>query len=114
MHLAAARALSQALRDLLEAQEQVSLIFALVPFQDEFLAVLAVQPDLDWQWMVAFHMDEYIGLLSNEPHNFGHFLCERLFDQVKPGRVHCLHGNASTRTKGESIAIVYGVHLRLP
>ena len=93
MGLAAARAVARAMKGVLQVQERVSLIFASAPSQEEFLAALAVQPGLDWRRVVAFHMDEYIGLPPDAPQNFWRFLRERLFDRVEPGRVYYLDGN---------------------
>jgi glucosamine-6-phosphate deaminase len=94
MGLAAARAVAQEIRTRLENQDRVVIIFASAPSQEKFLAALGLQPDLDWRRVVAFHMDEYVGLPSNAPQNFGHFLRDRLFDRVELGQVHYLDGNA--------------------
>lgn len=94
MGWAAARSVAQEIRVRLHRQEHVSMIFASAPSQEEFLAALAVQPGLDWRRVIAFHMDEYVGLPVDAPQNFGRFLWERLFKRVKPGLVHYLDGNA--------------------
>ena len=94
MGLAAARAVARDIRARLDLQEHVSMIFASAPSQEEFLAALAIQPGLDWQRVIAFHMDEYVGLPADAPQNFARFLRERLFDRVQPGAVHYLDGNA--------------------
>lgn len=94
MGLAAAGAVAQEIRARLENQDRVSIIFASAPSQEEFLAALGLQPDLDWRRVVAFHMDEYVDLPSDAPQNFGRFLRDRLFDRVGPGQVHYLDGNA--------------------
>jgi len=70
------------------------MVFASAPSQEEFLAALAVQPDLDWRRVIAFHMDEYVGLPNDAPQGFGRFLRQRVFDRVQPGVVHYLDGDA--------------------
>jgi glucosamine-6-phosphate deaminase len=95
MGLAAARAVAREVRARLENQDRVSIIFASAPSQEEFLAALRLQPDVDWRRVVAFHMDEYVGLPADSQQNFGRFLRERLFDRVGPGQVHYLDGNAA-------------------
>ncbi|WP_266365764.1 glucosamine-6-phosphate deaminase [Tellurirhabdus rosea] len=87
--LAAAR-----MRALLAGQESISMIFAAAPSQDEFLAALCEQPGIDWSRVIAFHMDEYVGLPEEAPQRFGNFLKTRLFDRVPFRAVHYLNGNA--------------------
>lgn len=55
------------IRELLQGQDVVSIIFAAAPSQNEFLDALAQQPEIDWQRVNAFHMDEYIGLSDDAP-----------------------------------------------
>ena len=67
---------------LLRQQDQVNLIFAAAPSQNEFLAALAADDSIDWTRLNAFHMDEYIGLPADAPQRFGRFLHDRLFAKV--------------------------------
>jgi glucosamine-6-phosphate deaminase len=92
--VAAGRAVARRMRQELAAHDRIAMMFAAAPSQNEFLATLAEESDLDWGRVIAFHMDEYIGLPAGAPQSFGHFLRERLFDRVKPGQVHFLDGNA--------------------
>jgi glucosamine-6-phosphate deaminase len=86
---ATARSVAEQMRQRLRKQSRISMIFAAAPSQEEFLAALATQENLDWQRVTAFQMDEYIGLPADAPQNFGRFLRERLFSRVRPGTVHC-------------------------
>lgn len=95
MGRAAAQRVAGWMRQILGEQEQVSMIFAAAPSQNEFLAELCQIEDLEWDRVVAMHMDEYIGLPADAPQAFGNFLRERLFDIVKPGMVYYLNGNAA-------------------
>ncbi|AQG78217.1 glucosamine-6-phosphate deaminase [Spirosoma montaniterrae] len=90
----AARAVSTFMRELLKQQATVHMIFAAAPSQEEFLAALVTQPDLDWSRVDAFHMDEYVGLPNDAAQRFGNFLKERIFDRVPFRSVHYLDGNA--------------------
>jgi glucosamine-6-phosphate deaminase len=67
------------LRGLLKTKEYANVIFAAAPSQNEFLAALVAQPDIDWRRVNAFHMDEYIGLSPDAPQGFGNFLRDRIF-----------------------------------
>ncbi|NLG52010.1 MAG: glucosamine-6-phosphate deaminase [Chloroflexi bacterium] len=95
MGAAAAFDVAQRMRELLAHQPHVRMVFAAAPSQNEFLATLTSIPDLDWQRVQAFHMDEYVGLDPRAPQGFGNFLRERLFDRVKPGSVQYINGNAT-------------------
>lgn len=90
----AARMVSDRIRHLLARQQTVNIIFASAPSQNEFLAALAAEKNMDWSRVNAFHMDEYIGLSADAPQNFGTFLRVQLFDKVRPGTVYYLNGNA--------------------
>jgi glucosamine-6-phosphate deaminase len=88
---AAGEAAAARIREI-SARKPVSIIFAAAPSQNEFLETLAAAPGVDWSRVVAFHMDEYVGLRADAPQGFGNWLRARLFDRVKPGVVHTLRG----------------------
>jgi glucosamine-6-phosphate deaminase len=95
MGAAAAQAVADQMRAAIDHRGSVTVVFAAAPSQNEFLAALAADPDVDWDRVVAFHMDEYIGLAADAPQRFGNFLREHLFDQVEPGTVYFLDGQAA-------------------
>lgn len=97
---AAASEVAEKIKELLAKQESVNIIFAAAPSQNEFLAALAKEKEIDWSRVNAFHMDEYIGLPADAPQNFGTFLKERFFSKVPLRSVHYLNGNA-TDIQGE-------------
>ncbi|TMV52995.1 glucosamine-6-phosphate deaminase [Paenibacillus mesophilus] len=86
----AGRAAAATIKELLGRKDRIRMIFAAAPSQNEFLETLSSDPDIDWSRITAFHMDEYIGLPNDAPQKFSRFLCERLFDKVKPGQVHLI------------------------
>jgi glucosamine-6-phosphate deaminase len=79
---AAAQAVSQEIHDRQTASERVNLIFAAAPSQNEFLAGLVASKNIDWSRIVAFHMDEYLGLAADHPVSFRRYLQEHLFRLV--------------------------------
>lgn len=83
------------IRELLATRESISMIFAAAPSQNEFLAALSEQQNIDWHRIVAFHMDEYVGLPEDAPQGFGNFLKRSLFSKVPFKAVHFLNGNAA-------------------
>ena len=82
MGRAAAAEVANELRHRLAAQDDVRMVFAAAPSQQEFLAALAVEPGLDWRRVTAFHMDEYLDLAADAPQRFGTWLRRALFDRV--------------------------------
>jgi glucosamine-6-phosphate deaminase len=92
MGSAAGTDVAEKVRELLSQKECVRMVFAAAPSQSEALRALAGEPGIDWSRVAAFHMDEYVGLSSEEPQSFGRFLSDALFDVVKPGEVHFIEG----------------------
>ena len=64
---------------LLETKETINMIFAAAPSQNEVLASLALDREIPWERVNAFHMDEYIGLSPDAPQGFGNFLKAHIF-----------------------------------
>ena len=95
---AAGEAAAAKLKELL-AKKPVSIIFAAAPSQNEFLETLVAAKGIDWSRVTAFHMDEYVGLPGSAPQSFGRWLRDRIFDKVKPGKVHYLDGMAKDSEK---------------
>lgn len=92
---AAARAVADRIGTLQQTQDVINIIFASAPSQNEFLEALAQEPDIDWNRIRAFHMDEYIGLPADAPQRFGLYLKQHLFDKVDLPDVFYLDGNAT-------------------
>ena len=79
MGAAAASDAAKALRLLLEEKDEVNVVFAAAPSQNETLAALVKEPGIDWSRVNAFHMDEYIGLAPDAPQRFGKYLYDHVF-----------------------------------
>lgn len=95
MGRAAAEAVSETLRALLGQQEEVRMIFAAAPSQNEFLETFSQDARVDFSRVTAFHMDEYVGLPADAPQGFGNFLRARLFERRSFRQVYYLNGGAS-------------------
>jgi glucosamine-6-phosphate deaminase len=67
------------------------MMFAAAPSQLEFLEVFRDREGLPWEKIVAFHMDEYVGVSGDAPFLFGPFLRRHLFDHRPFGQVHYLN-----------------------
>ena len=68
--------------ELLKQKEEISVIFAAAPSQNDVLKSLTLDKDIEWNRINAFHMDEYIGLSKDAPQGFGNFLKEHIFGLV--------------------------------
>ena len=88
--VAAAKEVAKAIKEAIAVNGQVRIAFAAAPSQNEFLATLAANPDIDWSRVASFQLDEYVGLPEDAPQLFGSFLRAHLFDAVKPGTVHLI------------------------
>jgi glucosamine-6-phosphate deaminase len=91
---AAAAVVASEIRGLIEKRGRAIGIFASAPSQNEFLAALVEAPDVDWSLVVAFHLDEYLGMDQSAPQSFRKFLFDRLVNKVPLGAFHGLRGEA--------------------
>jgi glucosamine-6-phosphate deaminase len=87
---AAGTAAADVLRRALADRAQVRIMFAAAPSQLEMLHTLRTAPGIDWSRVVAFHMDEYLGLAADAPQTFGRFVTDELVAAVRPGQVHLI------------------------
>ena len=91
---AAGQSVAEKMKEILRVRKALSIVFASAPSQNEFLEELSQSPGIDWRNVTAFHLDEYVGLSSEAPESFGHFLRVKLFEKVRPGNVYYLNGMA--------------------
>ncbi len=94
MGAAAAAEVSAKIRALLAEKPFLRMVFAAAPSQEDFLQVLRADDSIDFSRIVAFHLDEYVGLAKDAPPGFGNFLRARLFDRVTFRQVHFMDGLA--------------------
>ena len=90
MGRAAAADVAASLRDRLDRQSRVRMVFAAAPSQQELLDALVEAPGVDWSRVTAFHMDEYLDLPTGAPQRFARWLCDAFFDRVPLGAVHLI------------------------
>jgi glucosamine-6-phosphate deaminase len=86
----AAEDIANELRQRLQSQQGVRMIFAAAPSQSEMLSALILMSGIDWSRVTAFHMDEYLGLASDAPQRFGLWLRRTIFDRLPFAAVHLL------------------------
>lgn len=67
MGRAAAGAVREQLLETLARKKEANVLFAAAPSQNELLSALVAAPDVPWERVNAFHMDEYVGLAEDAP-----------------------------------------------
>lgn len=90
----AANDIVRKIEDLLKTKSELRIIFAAAPSQNEMLAFLLKSVGVDWSKIVAFHMDEYVGLPEGAPQSFATFLQDRLFSKLSFKSVNLINGNS--------------------
>ena len=88
MGAAAGADIKACILEMLKTKDTLNMIFAAAPSQNEVLASLAKDPEIPWNRVQAFHMDEYIGLSPDAPQGFGNFLRNALFGLAPFGKVN--------------------------
>jgi len=79
---AAARDISAKIKELLAKKNEINMIFAAAPSQNDVLLALVEDKSIEWNRVNAYHMDEYVGLAQDAPQGFGNFLREHIFSLV--------------------------------
>ena len=92
---AAGAALATEIRRLIAERGRAVGLFAAAPSQNETLAALVAAPNLDWTSVIAFHLDEYLGLNEDAPQSFRRYLIEHLVMRVPLAEFHGLRGEAA-------------------
>src|SRR5512146_3549163 len=91
---AASAAVTASLRQAIAYRAEANILLATGASQYEFLAALKEAPDLDWQNITAFHLDEYLGIPESHSASFRRYLSERIFNHVPLRAVHFLQGDS--------------------
>lgn len=82
MGIQAANEAIECIKILLSEKENINIVFAAAPSQNDFLTSLSGHTEIDWSRVNAFHMDEYIGLAKEAPQGFGNFLKNAIFEHL--------------------------------
>lgn len=84
---AAASDAGQFINGLLARKEEINVVFAAAPSQNDLLSSLS-KKDIPWNRINAYHMDEYVGLDRKDPRSFAHYLDGHIFGLVPFKSVH--------------------------
>lgn len=84
-------------RQCVESRGSCRVIFSSAPSQDDFyrsLSDLAGAEPSVWERVVAFHMDEYVGLPPGHGKSFSRYLQEHFLNRVKVSAFNPIRGDA--------------------
>ncbi|HEX3987757.1 MAG TPA: glucosamine-6-phosphate deaminase [Acidobacteriaceae bacterium] len=96
---AAAETVAATLRELSAKRDRIGVIFATGASQLETLHALTSIPDLPWEKVHGYHLDEYIGLDENHPASFRRYLRENLTNRVSMAAFRAIDGSAADPEK---------------
>jgi glucosamine-6-phosphate deaminase len=91
--LAAALDAAASIRKLCAEQSVISVVFATGASQLETLRALTTLPDIPWESVIGFHMDEYIGISDQNRASFRRYLRDELVSRVPMREFHEIDGN---------------------
>ena len=77
-----AKDIKDKIKELLSVKDEINMIFAAAPSQNDVLKSLVEDKTIEWNRVNAYHMDEYIGLDKDAPQGFGNFLKAHIFGLV--------------------------------
>lgn len=92
MGRAVAADVAETIRRQLQHKERLTIVFASAPSQNEFLEALVERADIEWERLVCFHLDEYVGLPADAPQSFSRYLQDKLFTKRPPQQFHRING----------------------
>src|SRR5258708_3035019 len=92
---AAADQSANAIRRAIREHGQARVIAATAASQFEFLDALTKAPNIDWQQVELFHLDEYVGLPVTHPGSFRKMLLEQLIQKTGIVHYHLLDGDVN-------------------
>ena len=101
MGRAAAVDIAACIHKLLEVKDEINIIFAAAPSQNEVLASLVSDKSIQWERINAFHMDEYVGISTEAPQGFAQFLRRAIFDKVPFKSVNLIDCTAEPNLEAE-------------
>jgi glucosamine-6-phosphate deaminase len=93
--LAAARAAAGLLRETISRTGRARIAVSTGNSQLQFIAALIAEPDIDWNRVEAFHLDEYAGMSPSHPASFRLWLRKNLAERVTLAAMHYLNGDAA-------------------
>ena len=102
---AAADTAADVIRKAVAAKGVAHAMFATGNSQLEFVdTIVTATPDVPWEAVVVFHMDEYVGVGPDHPAGFQRWIRERISDRAHPLEAHYIDGLADAGAECERYA----------
>lgn len=103
---------AQRVREALTARGEAHIIVATGASQFEVLDHLATLPDLRWDRVTVFHLDEYVGLAITHPASFRAYLWERFHRRLPlPVKAfHYLDGEEDAAAEARRVGAILADH----
>lgn len=90
---AAANFTADTINEAIRSNGRANVILATGASQFKFLEALKGK-EIDWKKVTVFHLDEYKDMSDTHPASFRKYLKERILNEVAPGQVFLLNGDA--------------------
>ena len=104
---AAASLIAKSIRD----KGQANIILGTGASQFETLKQLTASPEIEWNKVVMFHLDEYIGLPLTHPASFRKYIQERFLDKVPALKAYYLiDGNVNPEHECRRLGDLIAAH----
>lgn len=92
---AAANAAAGCLREILAQRGAARILVGTGNSQREMIRTLVRLPGIDWDKVVAFHLDEYVGLPADHPASFRRWIRQEFAEPARPQATHYIEGDAA-------------------
>jgi glucosamine-6-phosphate deaminase len=112
MGKAAAAAGAERIRRALADRGEANIIVATGASQFEMLGSLVEEPNINWNRVTGFHLDEYVGLAIDHPASFRGYLWQRFVSKLPlPLRAfHFLNGEGDAKAECRRVAEIIRRH----
>ena len=103
---------AQIIRQAIETRGGANIVLATGASQLDMLAELTAKTEIDWTRVVAFHLDEYIGLPETHPGSFRRFLKERFVARLPQplAQFHLVDGQTDPQAECERLGQLIAAH----
>lgn len=93
------------IREAIATADEATIIVATGASQFEMLAALVAAPDVRWDKVTAFHLDEYIGVPITHPASFRRYLWERFASRLPLplAAMHFINGEGDPQRECERV-----------
>lgn len=100
------------IQDAIAERGEANVVLATGKSQFEVLSAIVQSKHVDWQFVNAFHLDEYVGLPITHPGSFRLYLWKRFVSQLPvPLRsFHYLNGELDARAECERVGAIVAEH----